>query len=47
MTERDGFLERRAKLVAARCRLNKEDPRYPKAVENAFSLLDSPDLASL
>jgi hypothetical protein len=47
MTERDGFLTRRLKLGAARARVNKNDPRYLKAVERAFAVLDSPDLLSL
>jgi ATP-dependent Zn protease len=47
LTERDGFLERRIILAAARSGLNKEDPRYREAVESAFSVLDSLDLTSL
>jgi hypothetical protein len=47
LTERDGFLERRIILAAARSAVNKEDPRYREALESSFSLLDSLHLTSL
>ena len=47
LTERDRFLDRRLRLVAARARVNKKDPRYQEAVEGALAVLDSPDLTSL
>ena len=47
LTERDRFIERRLALAVARTRVNKTDVRYWRAVEGAFSLLDSPDVVRL
>jgi hypothetical protein len=42
LTESDRFIEGRLALAAARARVNKDDVRYWRAIESAFSLLDSP-----
>jgi hypothetical protein len=47
LTERDRFLERRLRVAAARAHLDKCDARYWQAIEDALSILDSPDLMTL
>jgi hypothetical protein len=40
LAEREFKLDRRTRLAKARAAVNKDDPRYRRAVDRAFQVLD-------